>query len=173
MAAEERIRQHMPVVGSDGGHVGTVDGLAEAAALRLTRGDDPARNDGHRHLPLRLVDRVEAGVVRLTLPAREAIAVAFGAQAPGDAGETPAAVAEGQVNNPGAGAAVSDHVAQAGGGSGMVHGGGTTAHGGSGLGDERPHGGGTGGGGTSRHGQLGSGPGIPGDPNMDPSGRGG
>jgi hypothetical protein len=170
---EQLIRKDMPVLGSDGGHVGTVDALVPGGRIRLTREDDPAHNHGYRHLPLHLVARVEAGQVRLTVPAQDAKAIAFGALSAGDEDDPQSAAGLGQVNNPGVGASVSDYVGQAGGGSGMVHGGGTTGHGGRGLGDEKPHGGGTGGGGTSRHGHLGSGPGIPGDPNMDPSGRGG
>ena len=162
-----QIREHMPVVGSDGGHVGTVDGL-EAGRLRLTRGDDPGGAGEHRFLPLRLVAACEGGQVRLTLPAQDARAVAFGALGIGEEDEA-AAPEGGQVANR-ADQGMPDMIGQAGSGSGMVHGGGTTAHGGSGLGDEKPHGGGTGGGGTTRHGHLGSGPGIPDDPNMNPGG---
>lgn len=166
MTETGQIRPHMAVVGSDGGHVGTVDRI-EHGEIRLTREDDPARNHGHRRLPLRLVAVAEAGQVRLTVTAQEALAVAFGALRPGndDAAAGPSA---GQASTR-AGVGVSDMENQDGSGSGMMHGGGTTAHGAAGLGNERPHGGGTGGGGTTRHGHLGSGPGIPDDPNMDPS----
>lgn len=166
MTETGQIRPHMAVVGSDGGHVGTVDRI-EHGEIRLTREDDPARNDGHRRLPFRLVAVAEAGQVRLTVTAQEALAVAFGALRPGDDGAA-AGPSAGQVSTH-AGVGVSDMENQDGSDSGMVHGGGTAAHGGAGLGDERPHGGGTGGGGTTRHGHLGSGAGIPDDPNMDPS----
>jgi hypothetical protein len=167
--AEERIREHMEVVGSDGGHVGTVDAL-DGGRIRLTCRDDPGGTGTHRFLPLRLVAVAEAGQVRLTLGAQDARAVAFGAlEAGGDGPDDDGNPEEGQVGTR-AGVAMSDMVGEGGGGSGMVHGGGTTQHGGMGLGDERLHGGGTGGGGTTRHGHLGSGAGIPGDPNMDPDG---
>ena len=164
-----QIRAQMPVLGSDGGHVGTVDGL-EGGRIRLTRGDDPGGAGEHRFLPLRLVAAAEAGQVRLTLTAQDARAVAFGALAPPGGEDDGAASSRiGQVANRDAdGAGVSDMLAQRRGGSGMVHDGGGTGRGGSGLGDEKPHGGGTGGGGTTRHGHLDSGPGVPGDPNMDP-----
>ena len=157
------IREHMPVVGSDGGHVGTVDRM-EHGELWLTRADDPARNYGHRRLPLRLVASAEAGQVRLTVTAHEALAVAFGALRPGDE-----VAGAGAPPEDGGGVGISDMVGGAGGGSGMVHGGGTSPHRGTGPGsDSLLQGGGTGGGGTSRHGGLGSGSGIVGDPNMDP-----
>jgi len=163
--AGQQIRAQMPVLGSDGGHVGTVDGL-EGGRIRLTRGDDPDGAGEHRFLPLRLVAAAEAGQVRLTLPARDAKAVAFGALAPpGGEDDSAASSGIGQVaNRDSGGVGVSAMLTQ--------EGGGTTGRGGSGLGDEEPHGGGTGGGGTTRHGRLDSGPGIPGDPNMDPRGGG-
>jgi hypothetical protein len=165
MTETGRIREHIPVVGSDGGHVGTVDRV-EHGEIRLTREDDPARNHGHRRLPLRLVASAEAGQVRLTVPAHEALAVAFGALRPGDE-----VAGAGPGPDEGGGTAVSDMVGQGGGGSGNLHGGGSSPHRGTGPGgDNLLHGGGTGGGGTSRHGHLGSGGGIPGDPNMDPRG---
>jgi hypothetical protein len=166
-----QIRAQMPVLGSDGGHVGTVDGL-EGGRIRLTRGDDPGGAGEHRFLPLRLVAVAEAGQVRLTLRAQDARAVALGALAPpgeDDDADPAAPQGVGQVaNRDSGGVGVSDMLAEEGGGSGMVHGGGTTGRGGSGLGDDKPHGGGTGGGGTTRHNHLDSGPGIPDDPNMDP-----
>src|SRR5919206_3937316 len=72
---EQLIRKDMPVLGSDGGHVGTVDALVPGGRIRLTREDDPAHNHGYRHLPLHLVARVEAGQVRLTVPAQDAKAI--------------------------------------------------------------------------------------------------
>jgi len=162
------IREHMAVLGADGGHVGTVDGI-EDGQIRLTRGDDPGGTGEHRYLPLRLVAVAEAGEVRLTVPAQDARAIAFGALLPDRGVDDDGMPPPGPASN-NAGAGVSDMVGQEGGGSGMVHGGGTSAHGGLGGGDGKLQGGGTGGGGTTRHGHLGSGPGLADDPNMDPRG---
>jgi hypothetical protein len=112
-----------------------VDGL-EGGHLRLTRGDDPGAAGEHRFLPLRLVAACEGGQVRLTLPAQDARAVAFGALRIGEEDEV-AAPQAGQVSNR-TGAREPNMVGQAGGG-------------------------------TTRHGHLGSGSGIPDDPNMNPS----
>lgn len=66
------IQEHMEVVGSDGGHVGTVDRL-EGERIKLTRQDDPDGTRQHHHaLPLSLVAAVEGGQVRLSLPADQA-----------------------------------------------------------------------------------------------------
>ena len=104
---QQLIRKEMPVLGSDGGHVGTVDALVPGGRIRLTREDDPAHNHGYRHLPLHLVAQVEAGQVRLTVPAQDAKAIAFGALSAGDEDDPQSAAGLGQVNNPGVGASVS------------------------------------------------------------------
>ena len=46
MNASRNIREHMEVVGSDGGHVGTVDYLDGPARIKLTRDDSL---DGMHH----------------------------------------------------------------------------------------------------------------------------
>jgi len=144
------IRPHMAVVGSDGGHVGTVDSL-ERGHIRLTRRDDPDGSGAHHHhIPLRAIDRVEAGQVRLTLPAQQARAMAVGGLQPQD-------VQEGVPNDdePGenaSGVTASPMGDQSGTGTGMIHGGGTTGPG------SLP------GWGT---GEATSGPGFPDDPNME------
>jgi hypothetical protein len=64
------IREHMEVLGSDGGHVGTVDHLDGDSRIKLTR-DDSA--DGKHHfIPTDWVDHVDAHV-HLNKPADEAI----------------------------------------------------------------------------------------------------
>lgn len=151
MTTTGTIRPQMEVVGTDGGHVGTVDRL-EAGHIRLTRGDDPDGTASHHHaLPLHLVERAEAGQVRLTVTAPEARAMAAG-------GLRLADVRDGVPDDeePGAdpaGAATSPAADQAGTGSGTVQGGGRAGPGGL-------PGWGASGGGTA-------GPGFPDDPNMD------
>ncbi len=68
MADTTLIREHMLVLGSDGGSVGTVDAL-DGGRLRLTRDGGP---EGHHHLPLAQVDRVDEDAVHLQLTAAEA-----------------------------------------------------------------------------------------------------
>ena len=64
------IRDHMPVVGSDGRHFGTVDRV-EGDYIKLTA-QDPAAGGGHRWLPLSTVAGLDGGIVRLSLPAEQA-----------------------------------------------------------------------------------------------------
>ena len=72
MAADpSQIREHMEVVGSDGGHVGTVDKV-EGQRIKLTR-TDPAAGGEHHYLHLDMVASVEGGAVRLTRTAAQAI----------------------------------------------------------------------------------------------------
>ena len=53
------IEKHMEVLGSDGSHVGTVDGV-EGDRIKLTRKDSP---DGeHHYVGLDQVERVDAHV---------------------------------------------------------------------------------------------------------------
>jgi hypothetical protein len=62
----EDIREHMEVVGADGGHVGTVDKV-DGQRLKLTRTDRGA--GGHHHwLPLSMVADIEGDLLRLTVP---------------------------------------------------------------------------------------------------------
>ncbi len=71
MAADpSQIREHMEVVGSDGGHVGTVDKV-EGQRIKLTR-NDPAAGGEHHYLHLDMVAAVEADTVRLTRTAAQA-----------------------------------------------------------------------------------------------------
>lgn len=71
-----RIQAHMPVVGSDGGHVGTVDKVEEDR-IKLTRKDDPDGSGQHHHyLPVSAVASVDGGAVQLNMPADRAKALA-------------------------------------------------------------------------------------------------
>jgi hypothetical protein len=135
------ITPHMEVIGSDGGHVGTVDRL-EPGHLKLTREDDPAGLGGHRMIPLSAIAEVEPGRVRLRLEAAKARAMAAG-------GGHPDRMEEGLAERGRSGEA-RDQL------TGNIHGGGTMA--------QRA--------GTGDAGSPGGGEGFPGDPNMDPSGRG-
>jgi hypothetical protein len=67
-----QIREHMEVLGSDGGHVGVVDSV-EGGRLKLTRNDAVAHGL-HHFISLEQVASAEGGSVRLSVPAAEAIA---------------------------------------------------------------------------------------------------
>ena len=69
MVGTDQIREHMDIVGSDGGHVGKVDSI-EGQRIKLTRGDSP--DNEHHYLHMDMVDRVEDGRVRLTRTSRQA-----------------------------------------------------------------------------------------------------
>jgi hypothetical protein len=68
-----QIQEHAEVIGADGVHVGTVDGV-EGGRIKLTKKDSGAqiegaegRHEGHHHfISLGLVAGVEDGVVRLS-----------------------------------------------------------------------------------------------------------
>ena len=64
----ERIQEHMPVVGSDGAPVGTVDAL-EGNAIKMTRGET---GGPHHWVPTTWVRGVDNEGVHLDRPAREA-----------------------------------------------------------------------------------------------------
>lgn len=67
-----QIQEHMPVVGSDGGHVGTVDKV-EGDRIKLTKNDDPDGSGQHHHyVPMSSVASVQGGAVRLSMPADRA-----------------------------------------------------------------------------------------------------
>lgn len=70
MTDASQIREHMEVVGSDGGHVGTVDKV-EGQRIKLTR-KDPAAGGEHHYLHLDMVASVEGEVVQLTRTAEQA-----------------------------------------------------------------------------------------------------
>ena len=62
------ITEHMEVVGSDGQHVGTVDKLV----LKLTK-KDPAAQGQHHIINLDLIDAIDGGKLKLTIPASQAV----------------------------------------------------------------------------------------------------
>jgi hypothetical protein len=66
------IREHMEVLGSDGGHVGIVDAV-EAGRIKLTREDALAQGK-HHFVDLDEVSAVEGDVIRLARPAVEIVA---------------------------------------------------------------------------------------------------
>jgi hypothetical protein len=78
------IREHMPVVGSDGEPVGTVDRV-EGQRIKLTR-NDPQAGGQHHFLHLDMVAAVEGGSVRLTRTGAEA-RDEWGVEAAGSTGE--------------------------------------------------------------------------------------
>ena len=68
--------EHMEVVGSDGGHVGTVDKVEEDR-IKLTKKDDPDGSGLHHHyLPVSAVAAVADNQVRLGMEADRAIKLA-------------------------------------------------------------------------------------------------
>ena len=74
----QQIREHMEVVGSDDGHVGTVDKI-EGDRIKLTKRDDPDGTGAHHHhLPLDAVASVSGDRVRLNMPAQQAKQAALG-----------------------------------------------------------------------------------------------
>ena len=71
-ALASQIKEHMAVVGSDGGHVGTVDKVEEDR-IKLTKNDNPDGSSNHHHyLPVSAVATVEEGEVRLDMEADRA-----------------------------------------------------------------------------------------------------
>lgn len=62
-----RIKEHAEVIGADGVHVGTVDGV-EGSRIKLTRKDSgEGGHKGHHHfIPLDLVADIEGNTVRLS-----------------------------------------------------------------------------------------------------------
>jgi hypothetical protein len=57
----QKIREHMEVLGSDGQHVGVVDGLEGEDRIKLTK-QDPEANGLHHFIPMDWVDHVDAHV---------------------------------------------------------------------------------------------------------------
>ena len=80
MADASAIQEHMEVIGADGVHVGTVDGV-EGDRIKLTKKDSGAQiegaegaHEGHHHfIPLGLVADVEGDQVRLSANADVAV----------------------------------------------------------------------------------------------------
>ena len=76
MVDVSQIQEHAEVIGADGVHVGTVDGV-EGGRIKLTKKDSgEGSHKGHHHfISLGLVAGVEEGVVRLS--ANGDVAVTF------------------------------------------------------------------------------------------------
>lgn len=76
MSDTSNIREHMEVIGADGVHVGTVDGI-EGDRIKLTKKDSgEGSHKGHHHyIPASLVAEVEGDKVRLS--ANSDVAVSF------------------------------------------------------------------------------------------------
>ncbi|TGD99000.1 DUF2171 domain-containing protein [Methylobacterium nonmethylotrophicum] len=70
MVDTSSIKEHMPVVGSDGGHVGTIDHL-DGQRIKLTR-TDPAAGGRHHFIHVDSIASVEGGQVRLNRTTDEA-----------------------------------------------------------------------------------------------------
>ncbi|WP_018045679.1 DUF2171 domain-containing protein [Methylobacterium sp. 88A] len=70
MVDTSKIREHMPVVGSDDGHVGTVDHL-DGQRIKLTR-TDPEAEGRHHFLHVDSIDAVEDGKVKLNRTSAQA-----------------------------------------------------------------------------------------------------
>lgn len=68
------IKEHSEVIGADGVHVGTVDGV-EGERIKLTKADSgEGHHKGHHHfIPLALVAEIEDGKVRLSANADVAV----------------------------------------------------------------------------------------------------
>jgi len=66
----EQIKENQTVVGSDGGHVGTVDALS-GQLLKLKR-NDPESGGAHHYLDIGLITALEGDVIKLIVPASEA-----------------------------------------------------------------------------------------------------
>jgi hypothetical protein len=72
--SDSRIEQHMEVIGADGVHIGTVDGV-ENGRIKLTKADSgQGSHQGHHHfIDLGLVAEVEGQRVRLSANAAVAV----------------------------------------------------------------------------------------------------
>jgi hypothetical protein len=73
IAMTKSIRKDMEIIGADGIHVGTVDGI-EGNRIRLKKSDSFGRHDGHQHyIETGLVADVEGNKVRLSANAEVAV----------------------------------------------------------------------------------------------------
>jgi len=70
MVDVDQIQEHMPVVGSDGGHVGTVDHL-DGQCIKLTR-TDPEAQGQHHFIHIDSIASIENGEVHLNRTTAEA-----------------------------------------------------------------------------------------------------
>ena len=70
MADLSQIKEHAPVIGADGVHVGTVDHV-QGDRIKLTRTDSP--DEKHHYISTGLIAEIEDGTVRLSANADVAI----------------------------------------------------------------------------------------------------
>lgn len=79
------IKEHMEIIGADGGHVGTVDHI-DGDRIKLIKADSGPHHHHHHYISGGLVAGVEGDKVRLSATA--AVAVTFeeerGGQSPAD-----------------------------------------------------------------------------------------
>lgn len=68
MTDTSQIKEHMEVVGSDGQHVGTVDGV-ENDTIKLAKNDSV--DGAHHFVPLNCVETVDGDTVRLSRSAED------------------------------------------------------------------------------------------------------
>lgn len=66
----DQVKEGQQVIGADGGHVGTIDGLS-GQLLKLKK-NDPESGGAHHYLDLALVVAVEGNTIKLIVPAAEA-----------------------------------------------------------------------------------------------------
>ena len=71
MVDASQIKEHVEVIGSDGGHVGTVDHMEGTDTIKLTKRDRDAAGQ-HHTIPLAWVASIEGDKVKLSKPAAEA-----------------------------------------------------------------------------------------------------
>ncbi len=74
MVDAAEIKKHAEVIGADGVHVGTVDGV-EGSRIKLTKKDsgEGSHRDHHHFIPLELVAEIEGDRVRLSADADVAV----------------------------------------------------------------------------------------------------
>lgn len=60
-----QIREHMEIIGADGVHLGTVDGV-EGNRIKLVKADSGSHGDHHHYLSAGLIASVEGNQVRLS-----------------------------------------------------------------------------------------------------------
>ena len=80
MSDTSQIREHMEVIGADGVHIGTVDGI-EGDRIKLTKKDSGAQIEGatgshenhHHYISTGLVAEIEGNTVRLSATGANAV----------------------------------------------------------------------------------------------------
>jgi hypothetical protein len=65
MADLNQVKEHMEIIGADGGHVGTVDKV-EGDRIKLTKRDGDSKGNHHRYVSASSIAAVEGNRVRLS-----------------------------------------------------------------------------------------------------------